>query len=140
MFTLEIGSILIERANKTHELPKIKATLRKDSDLEKQLFPEENFFDKPSAARMLFGLIRTINSYTYDNAAAVYISIQSSNLNIIYNCNTTFITKLAPVAKDMLEIGASNAVLNLVLPFQYELDFRTLMYIIFIYGKGGALK
>ena len=39
----------------------------------------------------------------------------------------------------MLEVGASNAIMNNLFPHQFELKFKELLYLIFAFGKGGAL-
>lgn len=116
--------------------------MRKKSDIENKLFSDQYFFDQPSASRMLFGLLRTLNQYTKDESASIYMGISTDNLNLIMNCNGAHVTKILkkPVARDMLEVGGSNGVLNAMWPYQFNIEFKELMYLIFAIGKGGALK
>jgi hypothetical protein len=68
-----------------------------------------NFFDKTSAARMLQGLINTINQHAIFEAAAVHMSIQNINLNVFFNCKTEDVSQLleTPVMPDMMEVAVS---------------------------------
>jgi hypothetical protein len=67
---------------------------------------------------MLFGMLRTLNQYTQDNSAAIYMGLNEDNLNLMMNCNTAHIEKLLkkPVARDMFELGGSNGVMNTLFP------------------------
>jgi hypothetical protein len=116
--------------------------LRKKSDVEKKLFADQYFFDQPSASKMLFGLLRTLNQYSQEESASIYMGISRDNLNLIMNCNGAHVAKILkkPVARDMLEVGGSNGVLNAVWPYQMNIEFKELMYLIFTIGKGAALK
>jgi hypothetical protein len=75
-------------------VPNLVATLRKDSEIEKKLFADQIFFDQPSAARMLFGLLRTLNGYVNDNSASVFLSFAKDNINVIVNCKDDHVNNL----------------------------------------------
>jgi len=45
------------------------------NDIEKDIFKERHFFDQPSAARMLLGLLNSANRVGTEEAAAAYMSI-----------------------------------------------------------------
>lgn len=115
------------------KVPQILSHFKIEGEIEQQIFKDRHFFDNPSAVRMLFGLVTTANRNAMDEAAAVYMSISNSNLNVFLNCDLPSVRKTlkTPVAKDMLEIGASNAIMNLLIPYKFELTFQELLGIIF---------
>jgi len=72
---------------------------------------------------MLLGLLNTANRVGTEEAASAYMSIQNDNLNFMFNCDSTrvFGNLKKPVAKDTIEVALSEAVLNAIIPYRFEL-------------------
>ena len=70
------------------------------------------------------------------------MSINKDNMNIIMNCKNAYVDKMlkSPVARDMIEVGGSNAVMNTVFPYQMHFEWKTFLGLVFAIGKGKALK
>lgn len=84
-----------------------------------KLLPQKTFFDQTSAYRLLFGTLTTLNGYINEYSASVYLSFENDNFNVILNCKDDHVKKVIakPVEKDDFEVGMSQAVLNVLIPW-----------------------
>ena len=132
-FTIQLEYLKTDRGNYKVLVPQVKTSFRKANDIEREIFAEKHFFDQPSAARMLLGLLNTANRVGTEEAASAYMSILKDNFNFMFNCDASriFDTLRKPVAKDMLEVAASEAILNMIIPYRFELKFQELLGAIF---------
>lgn len=80
---------------------------------------------------MLTGFIRSINEYVRFESQSTFMEFNtdSNNFNLILNCQEEEVAKVQsmPVASDKVDFAVSNNVLNLILPYAYELRFNTLV-------------
>lgn len=83
-------------------------------------FQNGEFFDQVSAARMLLGLIRTVNELIKEQAQSAFVNINVStrNLNIQVNCKEAdaMHMKLNSIASDKFEMALGGNPLSLLLP------------------------
>ncbi len=63
-------------------------------------YRDQDFFTQPSAARMLIGLVTTVNRYSLSEAASVEMALTDSSLNLLFNCDQGQADRLLPVATD----------------------------------------
>ena len=52
------------------------------------------FFDQPSAARLLKGLVDGFNGYVHEFATSAYIQVTSQSIDAAINCQRTEITRI----------------------------------------------
>jgi hypothetical protein len=80
---------------------------------------------------MLTGFIRTLNEYTTNSAASTYVAFngQDKNLHVILNCkkDEADTYKAKKVSSDLIELGISNNILNMVYPHSYDFRLNTLV-------------
>lgn len=50
-------------------------------------FDESEFFDRPSAMRLLSGVMRTANDYSMQFANSIYMDLKDNNINVLLDCN-----------------------------------------------------
>jgi hypothetical protein len=125
--------IVYPASGAAQNVPQFRLRLDKTSELASLVFTFEQgeYFDQPSASRMINGFVRTINEYTTNEAASTYVAFNAKtlNLNIILNCNSNEVDtiKAATVASNTLEFGMSNNVFNMVYPYSYDFRLNTLV-------------
>jgi hypothetical protein len=102
-------------------------------------FEKGHFFDQPPAARMLLGMVRTINEYMIEDAKSAYVALnkEALNLNLLFNCNDTDVenVKANPVASDTIDFGVSNNIANVLWPHSYEVRFIRVITLIHSYKQ-----
>ena len=98
-------------------------------------FEKGKYFDQPPATRMLLGFVRTINEYIKDEAQSAYLDFdfKANNLQLLLNCNETDLefVQTNPVPVDTLTFGISNNIMNLFLPYSYEVRFNRVVSIVY---------
>jgi len=84
---------------------------------------------------MLLGFVRTINEYIKDEAQSAYLDFdfKANNLQLLLNCNETDLefVQTNPVSADTLTFGISNNVMNLFLPYTYQIRFNRVVAIVY---------
>lgn len=87
-------------------------------------------------------MLTFLNDYIDNYAASVYLSFENDNLNVAFNCKAEFVQNALkkPVAKDDLELGLSQAVLNLLTPWSLFFEWKHLLGLIFHFGGPGSLR
>lgn len=87
-------------------------------------FETASHFDRPSGMRMLTGLIRTANEYSFRLARSSYMEIRNRNLNVMLDCDAEAALKVRsrPIAANLFEFSMSNNVMEFLFPSYYKFD------------------
>jgi hypothetical protein len=92
-------------------------------------FEESNHWDRPSGMRLLTGVIRAANEYSFRFARSSYMELRSRNLNVMLDCDLDAALKVRsrPIAPNLFEFSISNNVVEFLFPSYYKLDLQELI-------------
>lgn len=105
-----------------------------------------DFFDQVSAARSLFGTIRTINTYTSENSNSVFMKLDHKKrvLSIGLNCGESLLQTLVVENADetTLKLGLGQNVIDILAPWIYDFTLERIKQMLFkwVQKKGFDLE
>lgn len=92
-------------------------------------FEEASHWDRPSGMRLLTGLIRTANEYSFRFARSTYMELRNRNLNVMLDCDKDAALKVRsrPIAPNLFEFSMANNVVEFLFPSYYKLDLQEII-------------
>ena len=92
-------------------------------------FEESSFFDRPSAMRLLTGVMRTANDYAANHANSVYMNLKDENLNVLLDCNIDSALQMDhnPISSNLFEYPMSQNVMEFLYPKYYEIQLEEMI-------------
>ena len=87
----------------------------------------KDFFNQPSAYRMLFGMVQLVNTYSAEDSTSVYFDMnhEREQVNLLLDCNESQIKSMLKmnreVASDEIKYSGQSNIIKAVFPLLVEL-------------------